>query len=291
MSTSSSPPAPRPGRPRRQHRPARRRHALCREVRRRRHAGLAAAGPWRRAADRGQRLREPGRRADRGPPRRRPARRHQDGPARGHRAQRRQRQGLCHADQQHQAQGRPGRRRQPARRQRLRPHHRDHARPAATSPRESGTGRSCSSAATRRRRGRRHLLHRHHRQRLVRHARQLRHRRAGRLWVSTDGNTPRPPAAPTASGRSIPKAPPAAPRSSSSGCRSAPRCAARCFTPDDETFFVAVQHPGEGGDEWDGFGRPSYYEDLSTRWPDFDAAMPARPSVVAITRQGGGRIG
>ncbi len=61
--------------------------------------------------------------------------------------------------------------------------------------------------------------------------------------------------------------------------------------PDMQTAFVAVQHPGDGGEDWDGFGRLSYYEDLSTRWPDFDDAMPTRPSVVAITRQGGGRIG
>ena len=38
------------------------------------------------------------------------------------------------------------------------------------------------------------------------------------------------------------------------------------------------------------FGRPSYYEDLSTRWPDFKADMPVRPSVVVITKQGGGKI-
>ena len=58
------------------------------------------------AADRRERLCQPGRRADRDPPRRRSARRDQDGPAGGHPAERRQRQGLCHADQQHQAQGR-----------------------------------------------------------------------------------------------------------------------------------------------------------------------------------------
>ena len=62
-------------------------------------------------------------------------------------------------------------------------------------------------------------------------------------------------------------------------------------TPDLATFFVAVQHPGDGGDDWEGFGRPSYFEDPSTRWPDFDDGMPVRPSVVAITRQGGGKIG
>ncbi|MDQ1901169.1 PhoX family phosphatase [Paracoccus sp. WLY502] len=64
-----------------------------------------------------------------------------------------------------------------------------------------------------------------------------------------------------------------------------------CITEDMTTFFVAVQHPGDGGDDWEGHGRPSYYEDLSTRWPDFNDAMPVRPAVVAITRQGGGRIG
>ena len=62
------------------------------------------------------------------------------------------------------------------------------------------------------------------------------------------------------------------------------------FSPDDTTVFVAVQHPGDGGEGWEGFGRVSYYEDLSTRWPDFRPDMPVRPSVVAITRQGGGRI-
>ena len=64
-----------------------------------------------------------------------------------------------------------------------------------------------------------------------------------------------------------------------------------CMTEDMTTFFVAVQHPADGGDDWEGHGRPSYYEDLSTRWPDFDDAMPVRPAVVAITKQGGGRIG
>ena len=59
------------------------------------------------------------------------------------------------------------------------------------------------------------------------------------------------------------------------------------FTPDDETAFVAVQHPGDGGEDWPGHGRPSYYEDLSTRWPDFKDNMPVRPAVVAITKAGG----
>jgi secreted PhoX family phosphatase len=113
----------------------------------------------------------------------------------------------------------------------------------------------------------------------------------GRLWVSTDGNGP------GATGRTD--------GLWAVGTQGAHRGTSRLFyrvpvggelcgprpTPDMTTFFVAVQHPGDGGEDWESFGRPSYYEDLSTRWPDFDDAMPVRPSVVAITRQGGGRIG
>lgn len=62
-----------------------------------------------------------------------------------------------------------------------------------------------------------------------------------------------------------------------------------CFTPDLETFFVAVQHPGEV-DEDDPNAPPATFENPSTRWPDFKEGMPPRPSVVAITRKGGGKI-
>ena len=64
------------------------------------------------------------------------------------------------------------------------------------------------------------------------------------------------------------------------------------FTPDGETLFVAVQHPGtDGVRAWKPFGRASTFEDPATRWPDFNANMPPRPSVLAIRRTGGGRIG
>lgn len=61
-------------------------------------------------------------------------------------------------------------------------------------------------------------------------------------------------------------------------------------TPDLETFFVAIQHPGEGGTDWSKFGRPSTFDDPATRWPDFQPGMPPRPAIVAITRRGGGKI-
>jgi secreted PhoX family phosphatase len=64
------------------------------------------------------------------------------------------------------------------------------------------------------------------------------------------------------------------------------------FTPDDETVFVAVQHPAtDGVKDWKPFGRESTFEDPATRWPDFKADMPPRPAVVAIRKKGGGRIG
>ncbi|MGM0785656.1 MAG: PhoX family protein [Pseudomonadota bacterium] len=65
-----------------------------------------------------------------------------------------------------------------------------------------------------------------------------------------------------------------------------------CFTPDDTALFVAVQHPAADGTEaFPGRDAPSTFENPATRWPDFAAGMPPRPSIVAITRRGGGTIG
>lgn len=64
------------------------------------------------------------------------------------------------------------------------------------------------------------------------------------------------------------------------------------FTPDEQTMFVAVQHPAtDGTKNYEPFKRLSTFEDPATRWPDFEDGMPPRPAVVAITRQGGGTIG
>lgn len=65
-----------------------------------------------------------------------------------------------------------------------------------------------------------------------------------------------------------------------------------CFTPDGETLFLAVQHPGiDGVKEWKPFGREPTFEDPPTRWPDFKPGMPPRPAVIAIRKIGGGKIG
>ncbi|MBY9067257.1 PhoX family phosphatase [Hyphomonas sp. WL0036] len=103
----------------------------------------------------------------------------------------------------------------------------------------------------------------------------------GRLWVATDGNDDTGAAdgiwaletdgARRGTGHHLYRCP-----------AGAEMCGPR-FNTEGDVLFVAVQHPGET----DG----SSFEKPGSRWPDFDAAMPPRPSVVVITRKGGGPIG
>ena len=63
------------------------------------------------------------------------------------------------------------------------------------------------------------------------------------------------------------------------------------FADESKTLFLAVQHPGtDGTKDFAGFERDSTFEDPATRWPDFDPAMPPRPSVVVVTKEDGGVI-
>jgi secreted PhoX family phosphatase len=55
------------------------------------------------------------------------------------------------------------------------------------------------------------------------------------------------------------------------------------FTPDHRTLFVAIQHPGEA--------KGSGYANPISRFPDYQQDMPPRPSVVAVYRRDGGKIG
>jgi uncharacterized protein len=111
----------------------------------------------------------------------------------------------------------------------------------------------------------------------------------GRLWVSTDG-----PENGMACANGVWAVESAGPQRGRStlfyrGPTGAEICGPR-FSSDGRTFFAAVQHPADDGEHYPPHGRPSTFEDPSTRWPDFDPAMPPRPAVVAITRRDGGRI-
>lgn len=52
-------------------------------------------------------------------------------------------------------------------------------------------------------------------------------------------------------------------------------------TPDHRTFFINVQHPGEGSE---------HHPELASHWPDGDKARP-RSATVIVTREDGGIIG
>jgi uncharacterized protein len=111
----------------------------------------------------------------------------------------------------------------------------------------------------------------------------------GRLWVGTDGNSP------SRTGRADGlwafethgEA-----RATSKLFYRCPAGAELCgpeFVPDDTSLFIANQHPGEADPE-DSSAPPTSFENASTRWPDFRPDMPPRPSIVAITKRGGGKI-
>lgn len=105
----------------------------------------------------------------------------------------------------------------------------------------------------------------------------------GRLWVSTDGNSAKKTGradglwAVDTEGEA---------RATSKLFFRVPVGAEMCgplFDPKGETVFLAVQHPGDEG--------LATFEQPATRWPDFRDDLPVRPSVVAVTKQGGGKIG
>lgn len=112
----------------------------------------------------------------------------------------------------------------------------------------------------------------------------------GRLWISTDGN------ADDFNGRADglwALDTEGAARGTSRHFYRSPAGAevcGPCFTPDMETVFLAIQHPGEDGKEWKAWGKDSTFDDPSTRWPDFKPGMPPRPAIVAITKKRGGKI-
>jgi len=55
------------------------------------------------------------------------------------------------------------------------------------------------------------------------------------------------------------------------------------FPPDNRTFFVAIQHPG--------LTDKATYAQPGSRFPDYRPDMPPRPSVIAVYRDDGGKVG
>jgi uncharacterized protein len=108
----------------------------------------------------------------------------------------------------------------------------------------------------------------------------------GRLWIATDGNSP----VATGRGDGLWSMETEGERRGTSKlffrCPAGAEMCGPWFTPDLETLFLSVQHPGESEDK----NKPATFENPTTRWPDFKDGEPPRPSVVAITRQGGGKI-
>lgn len=104
----------------------------------------------------------------------------------------------------------------------------------------------------------------------------------GRLWLTTDSDQESTgfgdgiyACDTSGNGRALPKLFFRGPRGS--------EVSGVCISPDCETLFVSVQHPGEESG--------SDFQTPTTRWPDFSAEMPPRPAVVAIRKRGGGVVG
>ncbi|MBL8267331.1 MAG: PhoX family phosphatase [Steroidobacter sp.] len=102
--------------------------------------------------------------------------------------------------------------------------------------------------------------------------------RAGNLWIVTDG------AQPDGSNDGCWVTPTVGPNrgrlqqfmSGPTGCEV---CGCQ-FSPDDETLFISIQHPGAGGSP----------AEPRSHWPDGGKSQP-RASVIAIRKEGGGVVG
>ena len=108
----------------------------------------------------------------------------------------------------------------------------------------------------------------------------------GRLWIATDGNNAK--ATGRADGLWALETEGEA-RGTSKHFFRVPAGAEMCgpfFTPDDETLFLAVQHPGEA----DATARPSTFENRRPAGRTSRTTCRRGPSVVVDHEEGGGKI-
>ncbi|MBM0103346.1 PhoX family phosphatase [Steroidobacter sp. S1-65] len=102
--------------------------------------------------------------------------------------------------------------------------------------------------------------------------------RAGNLWIVTDGSQPH------GGNDGCWVAPTVGPnRGRLQQFMSGPVGSEVCgcqFSPDDETLFISIQHPGAGGST----------AEPRSHWPDGGSSQP-RSSVIAIRKEGGGVVG
>jgi hypothetical protein len=104
----------------------------------------------------------------------------------------------------------------------------------------------------------------------------------GRIWISTDGQDDYGNVSDSLYAAEVAGPARGATRLFFNGPRGSEICGP-CFTPDNKTLFLAIQHPAEE--------RNSTFDSPTTRWPDNQDTMPPRPSVIAITKDDGGDIG
>jgi len=116
----------------------------------------------------------------------------------------------------------------------------------------------------------------------------------GNLWIATDGNPDVFPCNDQVLATNVSSGTPKSTRRFLTGPYGSEICGP-LMAPDDCTFFAAIQHPGEGGLINGPLIQPNTSTTTSTtgrtsNWPDGGNSGP-RPSVIAVRRTDGGRVG
>jgi secreted PhoX family phosphatase len=104
----------------------------------------------------------------------------------------------------------------------------------------------------------------------------------GRLWVATDGNDKKKTGRTDGLWAVDTEGPMRGTSKLFFRCPVGAEMCGPVFNPTGDALFLSVQHPGDDG--------LATFENPATRWPDFKPELPVRPSVVVVSKQGGGKI-